>query len=402
MPTALPPSSDFTGAAVTEAQYKTAFTALRDFLSGLLGADGLPDTARNALVLPRSVAKNAIIGGDFSTNPWQRGTSFAAPANATYLADRWEYGNTSAAVHTVSQSADAPTVAQAGRLTNHCLLVDCTTADAAVAAGDLVKIAQKVEGYNFIPLAQGAMAFQFWHRHTKTGTYCVSFVNSGVDRSYVAEYTQAVTDTWELATVIIPASPSAGTWNYTNGIGLSAAFALMTGSNYQTAAGAWQTGQFYGTSNQVNACDSTANNFRIALVQLEPGAVATSFESRPENLELALCQRYFWKTFNQGVAPAQGIGSTAGALGYAAVLAGVNTFRFRVPFPVIMRTTPTITTYNQAAMNALWRNATAAADSGTPTVTFTSDHGFLIGNPQVAGDGVNGLMNIHATAEAEL
>lgn len=42
---ALPASSDFTGGAVTEGQFKTALTGLRDFLSGLIGADGVNATA---------------------------------------------------------------------------------------------------------------------------------------------------------------------------------------------------------------------------------------------------------------------------------------------------------------------------------------------------------------------
>ena len=40
MPTALPPAADFTGATVTEGQFKTALTSLRTFLAELLGADG--------------------------------------------------------------------------------------------------------------------------------------------------------------------------------------------------------------------------------------------------------------------------------------------------------------------------------------------------------------------------
>ncbi|WP_426033347.1 hypothetical protein [Cypionkella sp. TWP1-2-1b2] len=43
--TALPASSEFIASGVTEGQFKTALTALRDFLSGLLGADGLSATA---------------------------------------------------------------------------------------------------------------------------------------------------------------------------------------------------------------------------------------------------------------------------------------------------------------------------------------------------------------------
>jgi microcystin-dependent protein len=61
MSTALPPSSDFTGAAVTEGDFKAALSAMRDYLSGLLGTDGAPATGLAALGAPVSgyVAKSA-------------------------------------------------------------------------------------------------------------------------------------------------------------------------------------------------------------------------------------------------------------------------------------------------------------------------------------------------------
>jgi hypothetical protein len=49
MPTALPPAADFTGATVTEGQFKTALTSLRTFLAELLGADGSVATALGTL-----------------------------------------------------------------------------------------------------------------------------------------------------------------------------------------------------------------------------------------------------------------------------------------------------------------------------------------------------------------
>lgn len=60
MPTALPATSDFTGAGVTEGDFKSALSALRDFLSGLLGTDGATATALAALGAPLSayVAKS--------------------------------------------------------------------------------------------------------------------------------------------------------------------------------------------------------------------------------------------------------------------------------------------------------------------------------------------------------
>jgi microcystin-dependent protein len=69
MPTALPPSSDFTGAAVTEGDFKSAITALRDYLSGVLGATGATPLALQTLGAPVSgyVAKTttyAVVAGD--------------------------------------------------------------------------------------------------------------------------------------------------------------------------------------------------------------------------------------------------------------------------------------------------------------------------------------------------
>ncbi len=298
--------------------------------------------------------KNAIIGGDFSTNPWQRGTSFTAITSGAYSADRWQYSEDGDAVHTLSRSADAPTVAQAGRLTNHCLLLDCTTIDAAIAAGDYVILQHKIEGYNFLPLAQRAMTISFWHKHTKTGTYCVGFVNSGLDRSYVIEYTQDVTDTWEYHSATITASPSAGTWDYTTGIGIQVIFGIAGGSTFQTTANAWQTGNFFATSNQVNAADSTANNFRIALVQLEAGSVATEFESRTVQEELALCQRYATSTAY----------AASVVTGYQGQCITTTDARLSFPFPVPMRTTPSLTVSSAGDFDVTQANGTAQAVTG--------------------------------------
>ena len=61
MPTALPPSSDFTGAAITEGDFKSAITALRDYISGLFGTDGATVTAMATLgvALSSYVAKTS-------------------------------------------------------------------------------------------------------------------------------------------------------------------------------------------------------------------------------------------------------------------------------------------------------------------------------------------------------
>lgn len=69
MATALPAASAFTGAAVTEGDFKSAITALHDFLSGMLGTDGATPTALTTLgaalsgILTKSAAY-AVVAGD--------------------------------------------------------------------------------------------------------------------------------------------------------------------------------------------------------------------------------------------------------------------------------------------------------------------------------------------------
>lgn len=247
--------------------------------------------------IQQSGFKNKIIGGDFSTNPWQRGTSFPAIGNGAYSADRFLSVVAGAGVFSVLKTADAPTATQARLFTQHCLHVDVTTADASLASTVNYNIQQRIEGLNATSFGFGQagtryVTLSFWHKHTKTGVHCVSLTNSSTDRSYVAEYVQDDSDTWEYATITM-AVDTTGTWLYDTGTGLAVRFALATGSNFKTTANTWAAGNFLATSNQVNNLDNTANNFKIALVQLEYGNQASMFENRSIGQELQLCQRYF-------------------------------------------------------------------------------------------------------------
>lgn len=346
--------------------------------------------------------KNMVIGGDFSTNPWQRGVSLVAPANGAYTADQWRYGKAGVMVHTVSKSADAPTVVQAGRLATQCLLIDCTTIDAAIAAADFCTIVNTIEGYNFLPLAQLPTVLSFWHKHTKTGIYCVGLRNSGVDRSYVFEYTQAVADTWERSEVPILASPSAGTWDYTTGSGIIITFSVCAGTNFHTTANAWNAGNFFATANQVNGCDNVANNFRLALVQLELGQQATPFEIRTFKEELVLCQRYYEKSFAVATAPAQALGVNTGETQVTAVRAGALAQYEYEEFKVNKRAAPTMTFWSANIASIEAYDITVGATCTATAAANVTDRGFRWSFTGAAGTLVGDAVGVHWTATAEL
>ena len=253
---------------------------------------------------PLAGTRNRIINGDMRID--QRGA--VVTTNGAYTADRWQLGFATSGAVQSAQSGDAPTGF------GNSLLFDVTTADTSIAAGEYGVLSQYIEGLNTSDLAWGTASAQtvtlsFWVKSTTTGTYCVSFRNSGNSRSYVATYSVASANTWEYKTITVSGDTS-GTWLGTNVVGISIAFCFAVGSTFQTTAGAWQAGNFLGTSAQTNLLASTANEIRITGVQLETGSTATPFERRSYGQELALCQRYF-QLLQHSYGAANGINSIA-------------------------------------------------------------------------------------------
>lgn len=283
--------------------------------------------------------KNRIINGGMDIA--QRGTSFAVGG---YTVDRWGYNNSSAAVATVSQISDGPVSLEF----QSALQVAITTADAAIAAADQLQIRQIIEGYNIRDLIGRDVTLSFWVRSPKAGVHCVSFRNSGTDRSYVLEYTVAVANAWQNIAAVIPGGLiTAGSWDWMNGKGLYVTWALGAGATWQSAAGAWQTGNFIATANQVNCLDTIGNTFAITGVQLEAGSAATPFEHRPAGTEFALCQRYFEKSYDRGVFPGDATSNFSGAVRFDARAADQNT-RPNAMFKTSKRGTPTVVIYDIA------------------------------------------------------
>lgn len=344
---------------------------------------------------------NPVINGTMEI--WQRGTAFAAISSGSYAADRWKREGTSAAVFTVNRSTSAPTVAQANVLFNYSLEVDVTTADAAVAAGDLETIVQKIEGGTWRHFAQRDFCCSFWVYSTKTGVHCVAFRNSGDDRSYVATYVVNATNTWEYKSVAVLASPSAGTWNYETGVGVTLAFTMVCGSTFQTTAGAWQTGNFSGTSGQVNCMDSTSNFFRITGVKFDLGILPTPLDVVDFEREYLRCLRYYQKSFDYATAPAQNLGSNTGELVFPQTVGASTTFNtVTVPLQVPMRSDITVTYYNPNAANAQVRNRNTSTDCSSTSAVNANEKVFTIQSTTPGGSATAQTLAVHWAGHAEL
>lgn len=317
--------------------------------------------------------RNFLIGGDFASNPWQRGTSFAAIATATYWADRWSNQKVGTMVYTIARDTDVPLLAS-GKQVKNSALITVTTAQAAIAAGDFAFFSQKVEGYNFIPLAQQAFVGSFWVKSALTGTYCCQARNSGNDRSYISQFTVSAANTWEKKTVQFTASPSGGTWNYTTGSGVEFGVALACGTTFQGLANNWGIGNFIATSSQVNFFTTNGNTIRFADFQLELGSNVTPFESPSIRDVVAECQRYW-----------QSIKSTIfGYAGAASVEARFSrSFQEKRAIPTVTYTTGTRTNCATAGQVAVTTNKLDHRAVGTAIGGFADDGATFVLNAEL-------------------
>lgn len=315
-----------------------------DYAKTLLD-DNNASEARTTLGIPSVFNKNLIINGDFEIA--QRGTSFTSVASGDYTLDRWVYFKVGTMVHDITQDADTPTVAQAGRVIPKSILLDCTTAQASIGASDLLVLEQRIEGYNYLGIAAKTFNVSFWVKSTKTGVFCVGLGNNDPeDRSYIAEVTINSSDTWEFKTVTIAAPPIAGNWNYESQIGLKVRFVLTAGSNFHTTPNIWQTASFLATSNQVNGVASVSDQFRLAGVQVEAGSVATEFEKRNIQQEIELCQRYYEKSYDLTINPGSAVSGGIVYLRVGDATSGLMTIYSKYQTP--KRALPIITLYDTA------------------------------------------------------
>jgi hypothetical protein len=179
-------------------------------------------------------------------------------------------------------------------------------ANPSPAGTDQCIFLQTIEGFRINRLAWGGSAAQpvtigFWVFAARSGAYSGSVRNGKAtpDRSYAFTFSVVSGSTWEYKTVTIPGD-TAGTWDIGNNAGMNICFAMMAGTSWQTAAGAWTAGNFLGATGTINGVAATTDIMMITGVVVLPGIEAPSaarspFIMRPYDQELVTCQRYFRK-----------------------------------------------------------------------------------------------------------
>jgi hypothetical protein len=340
--------------------------------------------------------RNLIINGAMQIA--QRGTSLSLSNSSEYLLDRFRTFKSHTATATVTQSSDAP----AGF--NNSWLITVGTG-ATTGASDELQVAQPIEGFNAAQLNLGtasatSFTLSFWVKSSLTGTFAVAFQSDLAVDTYVATYTIAVVNVWEYKTITVPAT-TVGTWLKNSGIGLSVVFDLGSGSNQEATPNVWTTGNKVTASGTTKVANTSGATWQITGVQLEAGTVATPFEHRSFGQELALCQRYFCKTYDIDVVP----GATSNGSNGSIRVTSISTTSYMTfgnwRFPVSMRSVPSIITYNPrtGVTNGFIGDASDFVGVGASGIGQSGVE-LRVGGPLSIGTDV--FLGVAATASAEL
>lgn len=338
-------------------------------------------------VAPFAAGKNKIINGDFGV--WQRGTSFTPSAGTwIYTADRWATVGP-AGTTTSRQSFTIGTAPVAGYEGTYYLNQTIT------ANAQNYEIVQRIEDAR--TFANQTVTLSFWARSTVgaqplNAALYQNFGSGGTPSSLVSVglYTYTPTSSWQRFTFTFSVPSIAGKTFGTN----NDSYLWVRVAQYTTTA--------------------TNTSIDIWGVQLEAGSVATSFQTASGSIggELALCQRYYERSYNLDMAT-----GTASTLGNGAVgnittttagnnvagnVAGINL----CPFKATKRVAPTMVTYDyDGTANAVRVYPADQKKTGVTGVANIQTSGafqFISFSATPNGVATNGNMMFHWTADAEI
>lgn len=290
---------------------------------------------------PKEEPRNHIINGNFDF--WQR--SLSSGTNQ-YVADRFLGLNANTGVPIFQErSTDVPTVAESGYASDYSFRFFQTGTGTKVN-NTLDTVTYRMEGNDAQRLIGKKLTLSFWAKASAIGTFSVS-VRSGTDsQSYVQTFTIDSASTWERKIINIDELPDDAGFKQGTSLGLHINFSFSIGSDFENATeGAWIPSNALAIPGQTDAL--SINNFEclLAQVQLIEGDAADSFRRAGDTIEseLALCQRYYEKSYNLFTDP----GTASFQIGFEAYSPPNRSFhRHRVNYAVTKRSNPTIVFYN--------------------------------------------------------
>lgn len=324
--------------------------------------------------------KNLLINSNFDF--WQRiagapttGTTIANGAS-TYVADRWYGKNTlgTSGVLTFKQTSGVSDGAKYGAS------LQITTAPTAV----------QTNGCEMYQTLENLLSLELYNQ-TASFSVRVKALNNvnQVGIQFFYKTTEAKVDTAIGSEVLTTVNSSTFTTCTINGQALGTAQTTSGVIGVRIRITAVSVGNTYDISNGF-ICEQPIVNL---------GSLAASYARNGKTIaqELASCQRFYASTFRDGVTPAQNTSNTNDSIVSATYSVSVSGNALPWEFPVKMRVSPTMTTYNLYSAAATF--AVAGAGSYATSEYCKNESRIAWTNTGVP---TLGMVNMGATADAEI
>lgn len=353
---------------------------------------------------PKNLAINGAL--DF----WQHNVgntisiNTATPQPNVWSADmvRWTTGGSTVKNISLQRSTNIPTLAQSGFQSTYSLQFTINTGIAAPAAGDyVIPFWYALEGFDYARIHSKTVTFGFWVQASVPGNYNFALQNAAFNRSWGTTFPIFSSNTWEYKTITV-ALDDTGTWNFDNQQGLNIYIGSVAGSTATLPTpNVWTGANQFAVSGSTNWMATSGATFRVAQFSIVEGSLGfgpLGFQRAGDTIqeELAMCQRFYRKSFPLATAPATGTG-TGGASRARAYAANYLVVELRRDSS--MRAAPTVTTYNPVSANGNWRNIDTNTDVAVViTSVITPEHFFLEATTAVT----NVTHCIHWIADARL
>jgi len=239
--------------------------------------------------------KNMVINGAMQVAQRSASvTGIGANGGAYHTLDRIDmFFDATAGRLTMSQAADGPSGFA------NCLKLDCTTADASIAAAEVAILQYAFEGQDLQQLKKGTsdaekVTVSFYVKGNANATYTLELQDNDNSR-HIAQTFNVTTD-WnriELTFVGDTSDPL----DDDNAASLRIQIYLQAGSTYTGGTFTSNTWSDITNGNTVKSdqtmfFDSTNRELFLTGLQMEIGSQATNFEHRSFGEESLLCQRY--------------------------------------------------------------------------------------------------------------
>lgn len=318
-----------------------------------------------------------LIDGGFQI--WLAGTSFTNPAASSYTATMWKLNPHNPDGGTFPTSLVHGKIESPAETTGYIYRITTNGAGSGYGANATYGIRQLIEHgtRNYAgagkkvtvsfrarsSIAGKKIGVMLYQNYGTGGSPSAGEAINGANFTLTAAF-QTFTHTFELNTL------SGKTFGTAFDDSISFDFRLVWGSSIAPLVGA-STAETFGGSGIIDICE----------VQVNTGSVALPFVPRIFAEELALCQRYYEKSYAYGTVP--GTANTSTGLYFTGVFntATANASRWSLGshpfFSVVKRAAPTVTLYTYTGVSGQWD-----VPSGAPraSAASASERGFFVTN----------------------